>query len=215
MAVKVGCWVVLCLWEGGGVKILCVVFLEGGGGGPVLLGGGGGGAADLREAFWGKICDVGFEFRGGGGGGALAVALMGKVGTVPFLGGRPGWGGRGLANGCGVCCCSCCWCTDAGRGGTKCFCGDVVAAELGAANGSGDAECWDEAADSGFFAKEETEDEEIPPAAGGGGGGAFFLLVDEETELFLDATSLSTVLYMYLRGIGGSSPTNGPPCLEI
>ncbi|KAH3668106.1 hypothetical protein OGAPHI_001860 [Ogataea philodendri] len=46
--------------------------------------------------------------------------------------------------------------------------------------------------------------------AGGGGGGAFFVVAE---ELLVALALLATLadLYWYLRGIGGSSPTKGPP----
>lgn len=50
-------------------------------------------------------------------------------------------------------------------------------------------------------------------AAGGGGGGAFFDFFEIEFDR-VTVVDLSNFVWNFL-GIGGSSPTNGPPCFAM
>lgn len=51
---------------------------------------------------------------------------------------------------------------------------------------------------------------------GGGGGGAFLLFVKEEVdETLAEGSGTNSCFFSNLRGIGGSKPTNGPPCCAM
>lgn len=57
----------------------------------------------------------------------------------------------------------------------------------------------------------EADADDSPARGGGGGGGAFFVFFSTETC----GAGFSTLRVAYLRGTGGSKPTNGPPCFAM